>query len=333
MAEITPKENYFRILRGEIPEYIPSMFSEPRSDMVSEELLTPVSAPEGTIVTSLGVEYIGAADLNMGAMPNPRKKLCPDITNWDKYVKKPDLSDRNWEMYYKAQEDKWNRERRSLSIGGGDYFLSVVSFMGYEDTMMAMYEEEDALLELLEYVSDFYIEVMKKQIYYTKPDIFSLMDDDSAYRSPFFSVEMYRKFFKPFQQRHCDLALENGMMLERHDCGRCEQFIDDWLEMGIRGWGPAQTSNDLKAIKEKYTGRLAINGGWDNQGILGSPLVPIDQLKEALVEYVDMLAPGGGFVFGAMIMGDREDPAVQERNQIIKDFYFDYVQDYYKTHK
>ena len=332
MADLTPKENYLRMLSGEIPEYVPAFYI-PYMDMVEEELLTPVSAPEGTYITSLGVEYIGCPDLNMGAMPNPNKKLCPDILNWDKYIKAPDLSDRNWEMYFKAQEERWDRNNRLLYIGGGDYFLSAVSFMGYEDTMMAMYEEPDALLELLDYVSDFYIEVMKKEIYYTKPDAFNLMDDDSAYRSPFLSVEMYRKFFKPFQQRHCDLALENGMVIERHDCGRCEQFIDDWLEMGIKGWGPAQTSNDLKKIKEKYVGRLAIQGGWDNQGILGSPLVPVQDLKDALVEYVDMLAPGGGFVYMAMIGGDPADPAVAERNGIIKDFYDDYVHDYYKTHK
>lgn len=55
-------------------------------------------------------------------------------------------------------------------------------------------------------------------------------------------------------------------------------------------------------------------------------------LKDALAEYVDTLAPGGGFVYSPMIRGDFKDPQVMERNEIIKDFYFDYVKDYYKTH-
>lgn len=329
---LTPKENYMRMLRCEIPEYVPSYY-QMSSDHVAEELLTPVSAPEGTYVTSFGVEYTGAKDLNMGAMPTPGKIICPDLKNWDKYIHRPDTSDRNWEMYYKSQESNWDRENRMLTVGGGDYFLTAVSFMGFENTLLAMYEEPDALLEMLDYVSEFYLEVLKQQIYYCKPDGLSIMDDDAGYRQPFFSVEMYQKFYKPFQQKHCDIAHENNMTIERHDCGRCEQLIPDWIEMGITGWGPAQTSNDLAGIKKKFGNRIAICGGWDNQGELGKPTVDKKVLKDALAEYVDTLAPGGGFMYSAMIMGDPSDPELAERNAIIKDFYFDYVKDYYVTHK
>ena len=328
---LTPKENYKLMLAGEIPEWVPAMYI-PSSDHVEEELLTPVSAPNGTIVTSFGVEYTGCPEMNMGAMPTPGKILCPDITQWDKYIKKPDVSDRDWEKYYKSQEGRFDRNNRLLCVGGGDYFLTAVSFMGFEATLSAMYEEPDALLDMMEYVSEFYLEVLKKQIYYLHPDELSMMDDDSAYMAPFFSVEHYRKFFKPFQMKHCDIAREEGMVIERHDCGKCEQFIPDWLEMGVRGWNPAQTSNDLKGIKKKYLHQLSIAGGWDNQGILGSVEVPIPMLKDALAEYVDTLAPGGGFSFMAMVGSDPTNPAAQERNEVIKDFYFDYVKDYYKNH-
>ncbi len=51
---MNPKENYLTMLRGEIPEYVPS-FYEQRSVRITEELLTPVYAPNGPIVTPLGV--------------------------------------------------------------------------------------------------------------------------------------------------------------------------------------------------------------------------------------------------------------------------------------
>jgi hypothetical protein len=51
-----------------------------------------------------------------------------------------------------------------------------------------MYEEPEAVKELLSYISDFYIMVTKKQLYYLKPEIYVLMDDDAAYRAPFFSL-------------------------------------------------------------------------------------------------------------------------------------------------
>ena len=329
---LTPRENYLRMLNREIPEYVPSAYDNYR-DMVSEELLTPVFAPEGKIITSFGVEYIGSPDFNMGAMPNPNKILCPEITEWDKYVHKPDVSNRDWEGFYKPQEERWDRKNHVLFIGGGDYWLTAVAFMGFENTVLAMYEEPDAFKEMLEYVSEFYLEVMKQQIYYCKPDVFGMMDDDAAYRMPFFSVDMYHEFFKPLQQKHIDLAKENGMLVTRHDCGKCDQFVPDWIEMDVRAWGPAQVSNDLIGIKKKYGNQIALEGAWDNQGELGRADCDIQTLKDALAEYVDTFAPGGGFTYSAHLSAmDMEDPGVKERNQVIRDFYEDYVRNYYIDH-
>ena len=325
---ITGKENYLRLMHGEIPEYVPSNY-EPYSQGVAEELLTPVSAPNGPIVTSLGVEYVGSPENNYGAMPTPGKYICPDITQWEKYIKKPDLSDRNWEKYYMDQAKNFDRENNVLRVGGGDYWLTAVSFMGFEETMLAMYEEPEALKDMLAYVNEFYLEVLKKQIYYLHPDVLGIMDDDAALDYPFFSPEMYREFFKPFHQTHIDLAHENNMVIDRHDCGRCEDFIPDWVEMGIQSWGPAQTSNDIKAIKAKYGNKLAINGAWD--AIMPTD-IPLNELKDKLAEYTDTLAPGGGFFWAARIAGDPTDPLVKERSDLIKDFYYDYVKDYYKHH-
>ena len=67
---LNPKENYLTMLRGDIPEYIPSMY-EQRSLRITEEWLTPVYAPDGPVVTKLGVTYVGSPDLNNGAMPKP----------------------------------------------------------------------------------------------------------------------------------------------------------------------------------------------------------------------------------------------------------------------
>ena len=330
--KLTPRENYLRMLNHEIPEYVPSSYDNFR-DMVSEELLTPVFAPGGKVITSFGVEYLGSPEFGYGATPNPNKIICPEITEWDKYIIKPDVSDRDWEAYYKAQEGRWDRTNHLLSIGGSDYWLTAVSFMGFENTVVAMYEEPDAFKEMLEYVSEFYLEVMKQEIYYCKPDLFGMMDDDAAYHAPFFSLDMYREFFKPLQQKHIDLAKENVMLVTRHDCGKCEQFVPDWIEMDVRAWNPAQVSNDLVGIKKKYGNAIALEGAWDSQGELGRADCDIQTLKDALAVYVDTFAPGGGFTYSAHLSGvDQKDPRVIERNKVIRDFYEDYVRNYYIDH-
>ncbi len=326
---MTPKENYLTMLRGEIPEYIPSMYEE-RAGRFDEELLTPVYAPNGPVVTSLGVTYVGSPSLNNGAMPKPGVILLEDITKWRDVIHAPDLSDFDWEDYYTKKIKDIDRSQKYISVTGGDYFLTLVSFMGFENALLALYEEPEEVKALLEYVSEFYLLVLKQQLRYVKPEIVSIMDDDAALRAPFFSVEMYHEFFKPFHKLHCDLALENGLLLERHDCGRCESFIPDWVEMGIRGWNPAQVTNDLVSIKKNYTGKLAICGGFD--GTKCDKIEDPEEYRAAIMDYVDTFAPGGGFSFMAMAGGPKDDPRAKERREIIKDVYFSYAHDWYKTH-
>jgi hypothetical protein len=102
--------------------------------------------------------------------------------------------------------------------------------------------------------------------------------------------------------------------------------------MGVHSWNPAQVSNDLAGIKKTYGNRLAICGGWDNTGFLGSTAVDTETLREKLMEYVDTLAPGGGFVYSPGVSGKPDDPLVIERKEVIRDVYYNYARDYYKTH-
>jgi hypothetical protein len=323
------KENYLTMLRGEIPEYVPSMF-EPRMAFYTEEWLTPVYAPNGPVVTKLGVTYVGSPDLNNGAMPKPGEYILDDITRWRDCIHAPDTSDFDWEAYYKEKTKDVDRKTQSLAATGGDYFLTLISFMGFENAMLALYEEPEEVKALLEYVSKFYVEVLKQQLRWLKPDTVSIMDDDAALRAPFFSVDMYREFFKPYQKIHCDLARENGLLLERHDCGRSEQFVPDWVEMGIRSWNPAQTTNDLVSIKKKYVGKLALCGAWDS--MKWAACEDEEAYRAALKEYVDTFAPGGGFVFAAMAGGTPDSPGYEMRQKAVQDVYQNYARDYYKTH-
>ena len=326
---MNPKENYLTMLRGEIPEYIPSMY-EQRSLRITEDLLTPVYAPNGPIVTKLGVTYVGSPDLMNGAMPKPGCIILEDITKWRDCIHAPDLTDFDWEDYYTKKLKDLDRREKILPVVGGDYFLTLISFMGFENAMIALYEEPEEVKALLEYVSEYYLKVLKEQIYWLKPDTMTLMDDDAALRAPFFSVPMYQEFFKPFHKLHCDMALDNGMLIERHDCGRSESFVPDWVEMGVRAWTPAQTTNDLVSIKKRFVGKMAICGAWDSQK--WNNCTDMEELRAALIEYVDTFAPGGGFTYSAMAMGRPDDPLGETRRNVVREVYDTYARDYYKTH-
>ena len=58
----------------------------------------------------------------------------------------------------------------------------------------------------------------------------------------------------------------------------------------------------------------------------------MDEYRAALENYVDTFAPGGGFVYSAMTGWSNQDGLTQQRRDMIKDVYFNYAYNWYKTH-
>jgi hypothetical protein len=163
-------------------------------------------------------------------------------------------------------------------------------------------------------------------------DIYELADDTAAHNCPFISPETYRKLVKPFHKREADLALDAGLKIGMHDCGKCEVFIDDWLDIGVKFWEPAQVVNDIMGIKKKYGRKLLITGGWDLQGPISYPETPDEQLREALIDYIDRMAPDGGFAYLVMVVGNYTDEPFQRKMKLADDVYFEYGRDWYRNH-
>ena len=331
---LTPRENYLRVLRGEIPEYLPSFFDKFMDPVGDFDMLYPCRTPDGPKYSPWGVKFVGGPENDYGALPEPGNFILKDITKWRDVIKNPDMTGFDWERYFADPEVGGNKDRKQFAIGtsGGDYFQTLVSFMGFEGALMAMYEEPDEVYELFDYISQYIMLVVKNAIYYCKPEIYLLADDIAAERAPFVSVDMYRRLLEPFYKRHCDLALENNMLIDHHNCGKSGVFIPDWLEMGISSWNPAQTCNDLVTIKKEYGDRLTMQGCWDNTGYISSLEASDEELEEALYKYVDTFAPGGHFIFLAIIHGNREDERFKRKMGLIKNFYESYARDWYKTH-
>ena len=111
---LSPKENFFRTLAGDVPEYVPSRFDSYMKPF-PEELLTPNNLPDGKpFVTSLGVTYVACKEANNGAMPKADEVVIDDITKWRDQLKIRDVTGRDWEGYYKAFTDKADREQFAI---------------------------------------------------------------------------------------------------------------------------------------------------------------------------------------------------------------------------
>lgn len=258
--------------------------------------------------------------------------MLTSITKWHDIIKAPDTSCYDWDMLAKKDLERWNidREQTALTLVlNTGYFQGLMSFMGFTEGLCALAEEPEECQALLEYMSDFYLDYLDHIIDYIKPDILAITDDIATWSNPFISPDLYHKMLKPLYAKYAQRAIDRNIPIDMHCCGRCEDFIDDWMDFGVNAWQPAQVSNNLLAIKRKYGRKLAICGGFD----MTSELVDENCTKEAVVEAVkqtiDKLAPGGGYCFYANFLGDPNDIVVQRKNAWVRETVREYGANYY----
>jgi hypothetical protein len=103
------------------------------------------------------------------------------------------------------------------------------------------------------------------------------------------------------------------------------------VEIGVAVWDPAQTMNDLPAIKERFGRRLAINGGFEYNLPDTWPKFDEEEVRNAVRKTFDMLAPTGGFMFhGGVKSLDFANPDIRKINGVIVDEAEKLSKKYYK---
>ncbi len=140
-------------------------------------------------------------------------------------------------------------------------------------------------------------------------DMIKIGDDLGTQHSLMISPAMYRDMLKPI---HADFI---RFIKERtrarvffHTDGDVEPLINDFIEMGVDILNPIQTSAgkmaDLVALKENYGDKITFCGAVDTHRVLphGTP----DEVRAEVRRVIQALAPGGGFMLGAVhtIMND-----------------------------
>ena len=114
------------------------------------------------------------------------------------------------------------------------------------------------------------------------------------------SNSVYRKIIKPYQKEffgHVKKAF--GCPILFHSCGAVREFIPDLIEIGVDALNPVQISAggmDPKELKKDFGNDITFwGGGVDTQAVLNRD-TPAG-IEDAVKRSVDILAPGGGFVF------------------------------------
>ena len=236
-------------------------------------------------------------DINgTGPMPKPGKFILKSIKEWPEIVKAP--YQRDFDFKTAAERDMATqildrKEQLVLASGlGGGYFMHLANFMGFEGAMLAMYDEPEAVHEMLEYICDYDVWYASKVLDNYDVDIVGFGDDNATEINPFISYEMFKEFLFPRYKRLFDVANQRGIPISYHNCGRCEDFMDDMVSIGTRVWSAATPANDLNAFKARHNNKVIIEFlprmfPEDSEGVT----------RQKVRDYIELYAPDGAFIY------------------------------------
>lgn len=235
------------------------------------------------------------------AMPyiTPDNKVCPDITEWKKYVSVPDLvancsNPADWEPALEAAAKVNRKEQFVMSFMGTGIFEQMHYLMGFEDTLMNFLLEPDYMLELAETIGEFRFQYAKLLIDYMQPDVIISHDDWGSKNSLFMSPDSWRTVLKPQYKKIYSYMKEHGVIVIHHADSFCEPIVEDMADLGIDVWQGVLPTNNITMLQEKLHGRMTLMGGIDS--IIDREDVTEDEIRTEVRRVCRAYGPGEHFI-------------------------------------
>ena len=174
-----------------------------------------------------------------------------------------------------------------------------------DNFLMDLYLDENNVNRLLDKLLELHLRTLEKVCMAVGDivDVIRFGDDLGTDLGSFMPPEMYRRYFKPRHKMLCDYVKKNSSMHTfLHTCGSIYSLIPDLIDAGYEILNPMQTNcrnMEPEKLKAEFGKDVTFwGGGCDTRAILnnGSP----QQVREHVLGRLDILTPGGGFIFNTV---------------------------------
>ena len=307
---MTEKENFLAILRGEKGEWVPnydnviqlfspSAMQDPYADLFGQyfamlEKGEDVSKIRLKTVDGFGISWVMD---QYGAITEPGNYLLSDISEWTEKFHIPDLTGYDWDQRLKEDYQFVEADKAvEMSITGP--FMMLINAMGVEGALISIAEDEETVRAFLDAAIGFEVEVLYNTVSRVHIDAINLFDDFAGATSMFVSPETFRRLLYPYEKLLIDTARKGDpdILIDLHVCGKCDDVIPDFMQLGINAWQPAQQVNDLDGLREKYPS-LTLIGVWDNIKVCSAAEMSEEQVRQSVRDCIDRYGKNGGYAF------------------------------------
>ncbi|MDI7275514.1 MAG: uroporphyrinogen decarboxylase family protein [Anaerolineae bacterium] len=184
----------------------------------------------------------------------------------------------------------------------GGPFEQALWTRGYEQFLIDLHWDRRFADRLLGKITDLDIALWDAQLKAIGDvvDVVCQGEDMGTQHGLYISPELYRQVIKPHHRRLFSFIKANTKAaLFVHSCGSVYAIIPDYIEMGVDALNPVQTGArdmDLVRLKREFGSEITFWGGaFETQYFL--PVATPAQIREHVRRNIEILAPGGGFVF------------------------------------
>jgi len=193
-------------------------------------------------------------------------------------------------------------DRAIIGLFGAPIFEGGQQLFGMENYLVALAQDPPLVERFLDHLMAIYMRRLEFFLKAVGPyiDIILFSDDYGTQTAPQISPRMLRRYFKPRHQQIWSAVKEMApVKILLHSCGAIRPFLPDLIEAGLDAVNPVQitaTGMEPAGLKADFGRQIVLwGGGCDTQQVL--PNATPAQVREHVLHNLEVLAPGGGFVF------------------------------------
>lgn len=271
---LTIKQNLQEVLKGGKPDRFVNQF-EFLEFILDAPMDLPLAPGPGTQFKNKWGITFEWPEGQIGSFPlhDDEHKVLKDITKWKEVVKAPSVfySDEEWASAIAHANAVDRNEKYVTAFIFPGIFEMTHHLMSMQDSLMALYEEPEAMKELLDYIVEYELAYAKEFIDRIHPDALYHHDDWGSQISSFISPEMFDEFFLPAYKKVYGYWKANGVeLIVHHSDSYGANLVPEMIEMGMDIWQGVMTTNDIPKLIKEYGGKLTFMGAIDS-GLVDTP--------------------------------------------------------------
>lgn len=169
-------------------------------------------------------------DITMGHPGRPVIETWDQLESWEG----PDLTDPKMFSLFNLLSKPFFRKYKMATIHEIIYIMNRVSMIrGFTNTLIDHRRNPKQLHQLIKKVTDIFMDHVEMIVTEFKPDGIWACDDLGTQQAPFFSAEIFKKFYAGPYKRIIDYLHDHDCAFHLHSCGNIGDLIPTLIDIGV----------------------------------------------------------------------------------------------------